>query len=73
MRREKERQNFLSSFSTVENCEEENKTSHLGQSLSVKDFKQLLRYAVDAMESESCIFDSDTNEENTVFEEFGPM
>lgn len=54
------------------NCEEKrNKRSHLGPSLAnVKDSKQMLCYAKEAMESESYSPDSDINEDNTVFEEF---
>lgn len=36
----------------------------------VKDTKQLLRYAEEAMKSEFHSYDFDTNEENIVFEKF---
>lgn len=52
---------------------QKNKNSHLvPTSANVKDSKQLLHYAENAMESESFGYDSDINE-HIIFEEFQPI
>lgn len=49
----------------MENCERKKKDR-------VMALHQLGRYVGETMESDSCSYDSDGNEKNTVYEEFEP-
>lgn len=52
----------------MENGEEKNKNSRLSPTVAnMKDAKQLLRYAEEAMKSDSYSYNSDINEDNRYY------